>query len=556
MKEEEKTEILKLFNEKNFSKLEIKINRILKVEKSTPFLLNLLGVSKLQKKNTTKKDSLDALKSFKKAYELNPNYLDAVFNYALLGLNLDDYEIPFKKLKELSNESFNVKVELTLSRIYFFKNDLKKAHELLKKVIDKKSELTFANAAHFLSIFNYIYPFDQKEYLKYCKIIDEKFKINPKFLNVFNEKRKINLKKIKIGFISPDFCDHAIAQFLLGTLEELKKYDLKLYGFNLRSPKSFDKRTIEYQNLFDEWHDLYNLDDLSSSNVIKDKEIDILIDICGYFARNRFIIMKHRPAPIQILWLGYLNSSGTNHIDYLIADPNLIKNNEDGFYSEKILKMPNIWNCHSKIETKVKINQNPFLKNGFFTFGCLNNSSKITPETLEVWSEILLKTPKTKLILKSVNLNSEKSISDFLKFFQKKEIKLDRISILKKTKTRNEHLNVYNNIDLALDTFPYPGITTSFESVFMGVPFITLSGQNFLTRAGESINKNLGLNEFIATNKEDYVNKAVKLSNDPNSLVKLRSSLRNKALNSPLFDLKKFGKDFNDLILDLCKKHN
>jgi predicted O-linked N-acetylglucosamine transferase (SPINDLY family) len=554
MNEQEKIEILKLFNQKKFLELEVKINEIIEKEKPTPFLLNLLGISKLQKKNTLKKDSLDALNSFKRAYDLNPDYLDAVFNYALLGLNLNDYEIPFKKLKELSKKNYNVKVELTLSRIYFFKNNLKKAHQLLKNVIDK-SEITFANATHFLSIFNYIYPINQKEYLKYCKTINDKFKIDQKSVTKTSEKRKINLKNIKIGFISPDFCDHAIAQFLIGTLEKLKNYDFELHGFNLRSPQSFDEKTDEYKNLFHEWHNLYNLNDLSSSNLIKNKKIDVLIDICGYFARNRFLIMKHRPAPIQILWLGYLNSTGTNHIDYLIADPNLVKD-EDSFYSEKILKMPSIWNCHGKIKTNIEINENPFLKNGFFTFGCLNNSSKISLETLEAWSEILLKTSKTKLILKSVNLNSEKGINEFSEFFKKKKISSNRISILKRTESRDEHLKIYNYIDLALDTFPYPGITTSFESVYMGVPFITLSGQNLLTRAGESINKNLGLEKFIAINQTDYVNKAIELSNNPNPLIKLRSNLRDIALNSALFDMTTFGKDFNKLILDLCKKHN
>ena len=556
MTEQEKLEILRLFNKKNFIDLELRISKIIKKEKPTSFLLNLLGISKLQKKNTLKKDSLEALKLFKKSYNLNPNYLDTLFNYALLGLNLNDYEEPFEKLKEISKKGFDPKVELTLSRIYFFRNDIKKAHELLKKVINK-GELTYVTSAHFLTTFNYIYPFNQKEYLKYCKIVNDRYKI-PEYLKkkIDFKTKKIDFDKIKVGFISPDFCDHAIAQFLIGTLEELKKYKLELHGFNLRNPKSFDHKTNEYKNLFDKWHDLSPLDDPSSAKCIKNERIDVLIDICGYFARNRLLILKYRPAPIQILWLGYLNSTGTDYVDYLVADPNLIQDqDEEKLYTEKVLKMPNIWNCHSKIDLDIKVNKNPFIKNKFFTFGCLNNSTKISYEVLIAWSEILLNTSNTKFIIKSVNTNSEKGNFEILEFFKKKKINLDRIVFLKKTKTRKQHLETYNKIDLALDTFPYPGITTSFESVYMGVPFLTLKGQNFLSRAGESINKNLNLQKFIAKDQKDYVDKAIATSKNHNYLIDLRKNLRNIALNSPLFDMKKFGKEFNLLIYNICKKN-
>ena len=265
--------------------------------------------------------------------------------------------------------------------------------------------------------------------------------------------------------------------------------------------------------------------------------------------------MKYKSAPIQMLWMGYINTTGIEEIDYIVADPNLIKKDEESLYSEKVIKLPKIWNCHSGIKSSVVSEGLPFLKNDYVTYGCFNNSSKITEEVIETWSEILLNKKNSKIIIKAPSEDGEIAQEGILKKFKEFNVDNSRVLFSKREEKRNDHYKIYNKIDISLDTFPYPGVTTSFESIWMGVPVLTLKGNNFVSRCGESINSNLKMSDFIAKNKTEYINKALSLTEDINNLVEIRKSLRQKALASPLFDTDKFGQDFGDLLSNVWLNH-
>ena len=284
--------------------------------------------------------------------------------------------------------------------------------ELLKLVIEKK-EAGIIPATHFLSALNYTTKYNQLEYLEFCKKINDQFKTNniSKLISFSFEKKT---KILEIGWLSPDFCDHATSQYLMETLEELKKYNFKLHAFNLRNPIRFDEITQKYKDTFHNWHDVSSLTDLEITNFIREKKIHLLFDLTGYFTRNRFRVLKYRAAPIQVLWLGYLNTTGIREVDYIVSDLNLIHEGEEGFYSEKIIKLPKIWNAHSKINCNSKITELPFYRNNFFTFGCLNNSAKISKEVISAWCKILLKVKNSKLLLKAVNKDSEIAYKNIL----------------------------------------------------------------------------------------------------------------------------------------------
>ena len=209
-------------------------------------------------------------------------------------------------------------------------------------------------------------------------------------------------------------------------------------------------------------------------------------------------------------------------------------------YSEKILLLPNIWNCHSGLGVSRKENPPPLIKNKYITFGSFNNANKISDEVVSVWSKILKSTNNSRLILKSSHTYCDKSLK---KKFEKNKV-LNLITFLDKKNSFEEHINEYKKIDLALDTFPYNGVTTSFEAVWMGVPVLTLKGFNPNSRAGESINKNLDMSYLIAANKDEYVIKAVELSNNFKKVIEIRKNLFDKALESNLFNNKKFSKEF------------
>ena len=296
---------------------------------------------------------------------------------------------------------------------------------------------------------------------------------------------------------------------------------------------------------------LKTLNDVEAISIIRKNNINIIIDLMGLTSPNRLALFKNRLAPIQILWLGYNNTSGLSQMDYLIADPNLIKKNELKLYSEKILFLPNIWNCHSglgisRIETPA-----PLIKNKHITFGSFNNVFKISDEVVSVWSKILKSINNSKLIIKSSLNYSDKILKEK---FEKNQV-FNQITFLDKTNSFEEHINEYKKIDLALDTFPYNGVTTSFEAIWMGVPVLTLKGFNPNSRAGESINKNLNMNYLIADNKDEYVLKAVELSKNFEKVIEIRKNLFDKALASNLFNDKKFSKEFYENLEKIYFNH-
>ena len=554
LSQKQKIKLINLFQKNKFLDIELEIESISSFKDRSAFLANMLGVAKLKKPSATQKDFEEARKLFKDSYEKDKNYIDAMCNFGSVSLKLRNFDYIFKDLKRfVKDKGYNAKVYETLSRILYFTGQIDEALKLYKEMADK-SDLTKESSAHFLTSLNYSSKFSQVEYLDYCKKINKQFTPNDldQLIKIDIDK---NPKNLNIGFISPDFIEHSVTDFLFGTLKELKKKSFKIHAFNLRKHEQLDHTSNSLKTIFDGWHDLEKLSDLESANTIRKSKINILINLVGYFARNRFTIMKYKPAPIQMLWMGYINTTGIEEIDYIVADPNLIYKDEENLYSEKVIKLPKIWNCHSGIKSSVVSEGLPFLKNDYVTYGCFNNSSKITEEVIETWSEILLNKKNSKIIIKAPSEDGEIAQEGILKKFKEFNVDNSRVLFSKREKKRNDHYKIYNKIDISLDTFPYPGVTTSIESIWMGVPVLTLKGNNFVSRCGESINLNLKMSDFIAKNKTEYISKALSLTEDINNLVEIRKSLRQKALASPLFDTEKFGQDFGDLLSNVWLNH-
>ena len=265
---------------------------------------------------------------------------------------------------------------------------------------------------------------------------------------------------------------------------------------------------------------------------------------------NRIEMLKSRTARKQIIWMGYCNTTGLKNMDYIISDPNLIRSNEEKFYAEKVIYLPKIWNSHCGFDLERIENSPPFLKNKFFTFGSFNSFDKINPDVISVWSNILKKINNSKLILKTSKI---KHGLERLKALFKENGVLDSIKFIGREKEFKDHLNAYNEIDIALDTFPYNGVTTSFEAIWMGVPVLAMAGYNFNSRCGESINMNLGIDQLIAKDEKDYVQKIVNLSNNHDDYIKLRKFVYANALKSPLFDNQDYSKSFFEALEQITK---
>ena len=275
--------------------------------------------------------------------------------------------------------------------------------------------------------------------------------------------------------------------------------------------------------------------------------IHILIDLQGHSAKNRLPIFFYKSAPIQASWLAQ-GSLGIKEVDYFIGSPHITPKDEEKYYYEKILRLPEISQCFTKPTLDLKISELPALKNKFITFGSNNKLTKINDDVILLWSKVLSSIPNSKLILKNKNLENKKIANIFISKFEKNNINKNRLILKGESYSREETLKIYNKIDIGLDPFPFQGNTTTCEAVWMGVPVLTLKGNRYLFHFGESINSNLNMEDWIAENEEEYISKAVKFSTNIKHLSEIRNNLRQTALNSPVFDSLRFSDHLSSML--------
>ncbi len=528
--------IKKFWSEKKYDDLEKSIEELGELEKLPNAILIFYTTSKLLNSNSKKEDYLVAAKYLNKMYSSDTKKKINLNNLIIASIRANNFSYVERYLHdEYSKDPNNPNVLEGLSKMAYSKSNIEEASKYFGEYA-AIMKTNFKIWSSYLSIASLNGFLSQDKYLEICKKIDE----------ISLVKSEVPLKKIKediikVGFISGDFATHSVSFFLKDILKKINKKKFKVYALSNRPPFSHDQITMELKNYFDEWKDIFDMDDKSLLDYGRSLNIDILIDLSGYTSFNRVNVIRSRISPIQISWLGYCNSLGLKNIDYLIADQNLIQENEKKQYSEKIIYMPHIWNSLSKVENLPQIKN----ENKDFVFGSFNNFNKISNSTVEVWSKILNST-NNKLILKTSSSDDfDNSKKNILEKFSKYNVNLEQINILKKVENFDDHLELYNKIDLALDTFPYPGVTTTFEAVLMGVPVLTMKGYNFNSRCGESINKNLNLKDLIAADYDDYVDKAINFTKDKNLLEKINgNTLREISLNSHLFDTSEFTINF------------
>jgi len=496
----------------------------------------------------------EALLTSKKAIELDPKFADAHNNIGAILQDLGNYEEAYKFYKKA------IKLKSSYSEAYYnlgiLLKKLGKIEECVENfqkaiTVNQKNNRAYSN---YLFNLNYLTKYDDNHYIGEAK----KFGISLKRIDdqlCIPYKYNVNPEKLTIGFVSADLRNHPVGYYLIDTLKYLKKKNIKLVAYH-NSTKS-DDLTKKLKEHFDIWYNIENKNDLKVINLVRENGTHILFDMSGHTKKNRLPIFINKPAPVQATWIGYNASTGLKEIDYIIGDQYVTPLKNKKQFTENILQLPNIWSCLSKPTFKIKKeNSSPALKNGFITFGSFNNLSKINDNVIDVWSEILKRVENSKLFLKTKELDNPKMVENIRKKFQKNGISAEKIITEGRSKTREEMLEKYNQIDIALDPFPYSGITTSFESAWMGVPLLTKKGNNFYSRTGVSINKNLGMEDWIANNEKDYSTKILKLTSDFNQLSQTRKCLINKVDESTLFDSSLFADNFNKILWKIWEKFN
>ena len=349
---------------------------------------------------------------------------------------------------------------------------------------------------------------------------------------------------LRVGLVSPDFCSHPVGYFLESMLAALTssavgRVEITAYMTNTAT----DEVTERISACCHAWHSAVGVSDESLTRQIREDGIDILIDLSGHTVHNRLPLFAWKSAPVQVSWLGYFATTGLAAMDYVIADPWTLPEAEAVNFTEKIWRLPETRLCFTPPDVDIHVTPLPALTNGHITFGCFQNPNKISDAVLALWARVLQAVPGSRLFLKTKQFGETRVTQAVIDRFAARGIEAGRL-ILEGFSPRDEYLAAYHRVDISLDSFPFPGGTTTVESLWMGVPVLTLAGTSFLSRQGLGLLMNAGLPDWIAADADDYVARAVVHASDLQRLASLRSGLRQQVLSSPLFDAPRFASHF------------
>ena len=353
-------------------------------------------------------------------------------------------------------------------------------------------------------------------------------------------------RRIRIGYVSPDFSEHPVGRFLLPLLGNRDRQAFEVYCYSgVRRP---DDITRQLMKLADVWRKTNGLTDERLAERVRQDAIDILVDLTMHSKDNRLLTFARKPAPVQVTYLAYPGTTGLSTIDYRLTDPYLdppstgsgqAPGENDQFYTEESVRLPRTYWCYVAPWQAAAPSALPAVQNGFVTFGCLNNFSKISSAAWESWRELLGRVPDSRLLLYS----REGAHRDRVRReFAESGVDPRRIDFVPRL-PGPEYFLQYHRIDIGLDPFPYPGGTTSCDALWMGVPVVSLAGENAVSRGGASILSNVGLPQLLARTRRQYVQIAVDLAADLERLAALRAGLRAQMQASPLMDAPQFARD-------------
>jgi predicted O-linked N-acetylglucosamine transferase (SPINDLY family) len=351
----------------------------------------------------------------------------------------------------------------------------------------------------------------------------------------------------RVGLVSGDLRRHSIAGFLLGWIGDLDRRRVELHAFPTSA--HHDAVSDALRPHFASWHPIPGLDDAEAADAVRAAGIDLLIDLAGHTGHNRLPLFALRPAPVQATWLGYMATTGVEAIDFLLADRVACRPEDAQNFSERIWLLPATCLCLAPPPAAPSAPRS----SADLVFGSFNNLAKLSAPCVAAWARILAALPGSRLILKAQHLGEGAVASATRARFAALGIGGERIELRPMTADTASHLAAYGEVDIALDTFPYPGVTTTLEAIACGVPVLTMAGDGTLLRLQEAIAIQAGLADWIAIDPDDYVARALRHAADRSALATQRAMLAARALASPLFDGRRFAADFADAVEGMCR---
>lgn len=348
-------------------------------------------------------------------------------------------------------------------------------------------------------------------------------------------------RRLRVGYVSGDFRTHAVSYFLEPLLRHHQKADFEFFAYANMHVE--DAVTARLKDSFDHWRNIVAMKDDAVADLIEADGIDILVDLSGHMAANRLLVFAHKPAPIQATWLGFTTTTGVGAIDYRITDPYADPPGmTENLNTETLWRLPSTFCCYQpRVDIVDPIDHPPFDDNGFVTFGCFNNFTKVTDRTLTRWAEILTRIPDARLLLEIIGIDGVEFRRETEARFERLGLPLDRV-ILEPRSPSNQYV-LYNKIDIALDPFPFNGGTTTLDALWMSVPVVSVAGEYFTARMGVTILNNVGLPELVADDEAAYVELAVALAGDASRLRAMRGDLRRRMRASRMMDFAAFAGD-------------
>ncbi|WP_321957947.1 O-linked N-acetylglucosamine transferase family protein [Paraburkholderia bannensis] len=505
------------------------------------------------------REPLEAIKALQRAVALQPAHHEAWYHLGglLTGQRLQDAEAALQRSIAL-NPTFP-DAHATLGNALLDMGRLDDAVTSYRRALalaspnDRTSPSVYI--AHSDLIFALAFQSDDPQVLlDECRRFAARFEAPLTAAATPHDNDRTPQRRLRIGYVSPDFRSHCQALFMLPLLRNHDHSAFEIFCYaSVAKPDAITERLMP---LADVWRDVHALDDAALANLIRADRIDILVDITMHMAGHRRLLFARRPAPVQVAWLAYPGTTGSPAMDYRLTDPwldPLDEANRDALYSERSIRLPDAFWCFEAQVDGIAVNALPAAASADapFTFGCLNNPAKISDHALRLWGAVLARVPRARLLL----LAPEGAPRDaLLARAQDQGIDPARVSFVAQ-QTRGAYLETWRRVDLALDTFPYNGHTTSLDAFWMGVPVVTRTGRSAASRGGWSIAANLGLLDLVAHTDDDFVRIAVELANDLPRLAAMRAGLRARMEASLLMDAPRFARHIENAWRQMWREH-
>jgi len=340
-------------------------------------------------------------------------------------------------------------------------------------------------------------------------------------------------RRLRIGYVSPDFRSHSVAFFFEPLLAAHDPAEVEIFCYPvLENPDEVSRRI---QAKASHWHSIEELSDAQAVDLIRSHQIDVLVDLAGHTSQ-RLALFAHRPAPCQTSYLGYPSTTGLSAMAYRLTDEYTDPPGADAAYTETLIRLDSGFLCYQPPMDAPDVAAAPARLGKGITFGCFANRFKMSEQVMELWARILGDSPGSRLLLKFRAAADKPSHREVLAFFRNRGIDPSRIVVIPLAPARSAHLDLYRNVDIALDTFPYSGVTTTMEALWMGVPVLTLAGSAHVSRTTGGILHRLGLTQWVTESPEQYVARAAQFAKHPETFTSLRGQLRGMFRESGLLD--------------------